>query len=238
MYFRLPSWPTAKTVNTMAKLKNVLRCYAMGMGIKEISSAFNLSRNTVRKYVRAFQESGLSLEKVLGMSDEHLYGMFVGGKSRTREPSGRRAELDALLPEYAARLRQRGVTVRKLFEEYSREHPDGYRHANFGILLRRYMLQTKAVGHVEHYAGDQMYVDFAGDRLEVIDEFTGNPRQVEVAILPCSHYTYCEAVWSQRKEDLITGSSARERVSWQPHWDTRLASPAYAPSMRTHRKNK
>ena len=180
----------------------------MGMGIKEISSAFNLSRNTVRKYVRAFQESGLSLEKVLGMSDEHLYGMFVGGKSRTREPSGRRAELDALLPEYAARLRQRGVTVRKLFEEYSREHPDGYRHANFGILLRRYMLQTKAVGvgHVEHYAGDQMYVDFAGDRLEVIDEFTGNPRQVEVfvAILPCSHYTYCEAVWSQRKEDLIT----------------------------------
>ena len=156
----------------------------MGMGIKEISSAFNLSRNTVRKYVRAFQESGLSLEKVLGMSDEHLYGM------------GRRAELDALLPEYAARLRQRGVTVRKLFEEYSREHPDGYRHANFGILLRRYMLQTKAVGHVEHYAGDQMYVDFAGDRLEVIDEFTGNPRQVEVfvAILPCSHYTYCEAV--------------------------------------------
>lgn len=52
-------------------------------------------RNTVRKYVRAFQESGLSLE-VLGMSDEHLYGMFVGGKSRTREPSGRRAELDAL----------------------------------------------------------------------------------------------------------------------------------------------
>ena len=24
-----------------------------------------------------------------------------------------------------------------------------------------------------------------------------------VAILPFSHYTYCEAVWSQRKEDLI-----------------------------------
>ena len=47
------------------------------MEIKEISSAFYLSRNTVRKYVRTFQESGLSLEKVLGMSDEHLYGMSV-----------------------------------------------------------------------------------------------------------------------------------------------------------------
>lgn len=63
----------------------------------------------------------------------------------------------SFLPEYAARLRQKGVTVRKLFEEYSHGHPDGYRHANFGILLLRYMLQTKAVGHVEHYAGDQMY---------------------------------------------------------------------------------
>ena len=176
------------------------------MEIKEISSAFYLSRNTVRKYVRAFQESGLSLEKVLGMSDEHLYGMFVGAKSRTGEPSERRIELDALLPEYAARLKQKGVTLRKLFEEYSHGHPDGYHHANFGILLRRYMLQTKVVGHVEHYVGGQMYIDFAGDRLEVVDEFTGNPRLVEVfvAILPCSHYTYCEAVWSQRKEDLIT----------------------------------
>lgn len=102
----------------MAKLKNVLRYYVAGMGIKEISSAFYLSRNTVRKYVRAFQESGLSLEKVLGMSDEHLYGMFIGGKSRTGEPSERRAEQGALLPEYADRLRQKGVTVRKLFEEY------------------------------------------------------------------------------------------------------------------------
>lgn len=50
-----------------------------------------------------------------------------------------------------------------------------------------------------------MYIDFAGDRLEVVDEMTGETKKAEVfvAILPFSHYTYCEAVWSQRKEDLI-----------------------------------
>ncbi len=34
---------------------------------------------------------------------------------------------------------------------------------------------------------------------------TGETKKAEVfaAILPFSHYTYCEAVWSQRKEDLI-----------------------------------
>ena len=69
------------------------------------------------------------------------------------------------------------------------------------------MLSTRAVGHVEHYAGDQMYIDYAGDKLEVVDAVTGEVKLVEVfvAILPCSHYTYCEAVWSQRKEDLIKG---------------------------------
>ena len=86
------------------------------MGIKGISSAFGLSRNTERKYVRAYQESGLPIEKVLEMSDEHLYGMSVGDKSRVRESSDRRIELETLLPEYASRLKRKGITVRKLFE--------------------------------------------------------------------------------------------------------------------------
>ena len=97
------------------------------------------------------------------------------------------------------------MTVKKLYEEYHAGHPDGYLHASFGMKLRQFMLQTNAIGHVEHRAGDRMYVDFAGDRLEIVDETTAEVRKVEVfvAILPCSHYTYCEAVWSQKKEDLI-----------------------------------
>ena len=42
----------------------------MGMGIKGISSAFHLSRNTVRKYVRKYQESGLTTEQMLSMSED------------------------------------------------------------------------------------------------------------------------------------------------------------------------
>ena len=57
------------------------------------------------------------------------------------------------------------MTVKKLYEEYHAGHPDGYLHASFGMKLRQFMLQTNAIGHVEHRAGDRMYVDFAGDRL-------------------------------------------------------------------------
>ena len=178
----------------------------MGMGIKGISSAFHLSRNTVRKYVRKYQESGLTMEQMLSMSEEKLQELYLDGRNRSRVPSPRRTELDALVPDYVKRLSRKGVTVKSLHEEYRKEHPDGYQYTQFKQAIRGYRCQTRAVGHVEHMAGDQMYVDYAGDRLEVVDETTGEVRSVEVfvAILPCSQYTYCEAVWSQRKEDLVT----------------------------------
>lgn len=55
----------------------------MGMGIKSISSAFHLSRNTVRKYVRRYQESGLRLEQMLSMSEDKLQDLFLDGKNRS-----------------------------------------------------------------------------------------------------------------------------------------------------------
>lgn len=59
--------------------------------------------------------------------------------------------------------------------------------------------------HLEHKAGDKLYIDFAGQKLSIIDQDTGEiiPVEVFVAILPCSQLTYVEAVTSQRKEDLI-----------------------------------
>ena len=175
------------------------------MGIKSISSAFDISRNTVRRYVRMYEDSGIPADKLPSISDSRLQEMFAIPGSRERTPSERGIRLDALLPEYASRLSRKGVTVKMLYEEYRRAHPDGYRHAAFGMKLNQFMLQTNAIGHVEHRAGDQMYIDFAGDRLEIVDEATAQVRKVEVfvAILPCSHYTYCEAVGSQKKEDLI-----------------------------------
>ena len=110
-------------------------------------------------------------------------------------------------PGYVSRLTRKGMSVRKLFKEYHSEYPDGLQLSSFKRAVRQYKFHIKVVGHVEHYAADQMYVDFAGDRLEVVDEMTGETKKAEVfvAILPFSHYTYCEAVWSQRKEDLIKG---------------------------------
>ena len=100
------------------KLKNILLCHASGMGIKSISSAFDISRNTVRRYVRMYQDSGIPSEKLPSLSDARLQELFSIPGAREHKPSERQIRLEALLPEYAARLSRKGMTVKKLYEEY------------------------------------------------------------------------------------------------------------------------
>ena len=148
------------------RIKNILRCYAAGMGIKETASTFHTSRNTVCKFL----SSGKSIDQLLSLSEEQLHEMFGGTEFRRLEPSSKRIELEALLPGYVSRLTRKGMSVRKLFKEYHSEYSDGLQLSSFKRAVRQYKFHIKVVGHVEHYAADQMYVDFAGDRLEVVDE--------------------------------------------------------------------
>ena len=106
----------------MTKLKNLLRCYVAGMGIKSIASAFHLSRNTVRKYVRKYQESGMTPEQMLSLSEEKLRELFLEGSIRNRKPSPRMEVLEALVPDYVKRLSHRGVTIKSLHDEYLQLH--------------------------------------------------------------------------------------------------------------------
>ncbi len=101
----------------------------MGMAIKSISSAFHVSRNTVRKYVRRYQESGLTLEQLMAIREDKLQEMFLDDCNRSRKPSPRMEELEALVPEYVKRLSRKGVTVKSLHDEYLREHPDRHTFA-------------------------------------------------------------------------------------------------------------
>ena len=161
---RLDRW--GKIISTMTtKIANILQCYALGMKIKQISRSFELSRNTVRRYVRLFQECGIPIKELASMPSSRIQEMFSEGVSRSQIPSQRQLEQEALLSKYSARLSRRGVTVKSLYKEYHKTRPNGYKHASFGNYLMRYRMVTHVVGHIEHYAGDQIYIDFASDKL-------------------------------------------------------------------------
>ena len=187
------------------RIKHILRCYQSGMSICSISSSLLISRNTVKRYIRIYEDMGIELERLLKMDEQHLHELF--GAETDNEPSGS-AEykyLQERMSEYIKRLKARGTTRRSLHEEYLRDRPQGYSYCSFCLYLRREREVKVPVERIDHIAGDQMYVDFAGDKLYIADRNTGDKVPVEVfaAILPCSQITYYESVPSQKKEYLI-----------------------------------
>ena len=65
------------------KIANILQCYALGMEIKQISRSFELSRNTVRRYVRLFQKCGIPIKELASMPSSRIQEMFSEGVSRS-----------------------------------------------------------------------------------------------------------------------------------------------------------
>ena len=187
---------------TMQNLKQIIRLHGQGKGSKSISSMLGVTRNTVKKYIQIFHASGLSYEQFFSMSDNDLFLMFQ--VTRSPEPSERQLVLEAMLPDLCQQLKRKGVTREQLHRQYLEQHPDGYGRSRFNNYIHLYLGQVHPVMHIEHKAGEKMYIDFAGEKLYLVNqEGSRVAAEVFVAILGCSQLTYVEAVASQKKADLI-----------------------------------
>jgi transposase len=114
--------------------------------------------------------------------------------------------LFSLFPDYEKQLKRKGMTRKVLWEDYRKANPNGLGRSQFNYYFRLWKIQKNPVMHIEHKAGDKMYVDFTGDKLSYVDQQTGELIAVEVfiGILGASQLTYVEAVMSQQKEDFIS----------------------------------
>ena len=103
-------------------------------------------------------------------------------------------------------LRRKGVTLSLLWEEYRADHPDGYGYSRFCELYTRWEGKLPPVMRQRHTAGERLFVDYAGHRIDVIAPKTGEVRtaQLFVATLGASNYTYAEATWTQSLPDWIS----------------------------------
>lgn len=67
-----------------------------------------------------------------------------------------------------------------LFKEYKQKYPEGYSRSTFCFYLRRYHQTNNVVMHLEHKAGDKLFIDFAGKRLSIVDQESGEIIPVQV----------------------------------------------------------
>jgi transposase len=97
-----------------------------------------------------------------------------------------------------------------LWEEYRQAEPDGYGYSRWCELYRAWEGRLSPTMRQAHPAGERMFVDYAGQTVELIDGRSGEIRQAQifVAVMGASSYTYAEASWTQRLPDWI-GSHVR-----------------------------
>lgn len=188
----------------MSKLRQVIKLYCQGQSKLQISNVTGLSRNTIRKYVYVLVSLRTTWEQVSLLSDKELDELFC--KEPDPPIDDRIEALHDFFKEHDKRLRQRGMTMMHLHRDYLAVHPDGFRMTAF---YRHYGLWKRRVHpsmHMVHKAGDKLFIDFTGEKLQVVDAESGEVKLMEVfvAILGASQLTYVEAVESQRVEDLIS----------------------------------
>lgn len=190
----------------MFTIRQILRLYASGKGTKYISQSTGVARNTVKKYLYRYVLSEKTIEQIEAMSDAQMSGLFLI-KGRMEVVNKRLSDIEPLLPLYAAMLKKRGVTKGMVHAKYLLEYPDGYRSSSFLEKINQYMQVGKPSMKMTHKAGDKLFVDFTGQKLQLVDALTGEINEIEVfvAILGCSQLTFVMAVHSQCKEDFILG---------------------------------
>jgi transposase len=193
----------ANTTISMSKIRQILRMYSQGRSKLSIAAQTGVSRNTAKKYLAAFDASGFTFEEINSLNDKELEDFFGGSKEMP--PDKRLQALRRCFPHVDKELKRTGMNRRILWEAYRKEFPDGFQYTQFCFYYNQWKARVNPTMHMDHKAGDKLYVDFAGEKLSITDKETGEVIEVEVfvAILGASQLTYVEAVLSQQKEDFI-----------------------------------
>ena len=100
-------------------------------------------------------------------------------------------------------------------EEYAGERPEGYGYSHFCALYNRWRQSLDVVMRQEHWAGEKLFADLAGDKVTVHEPGGEREAQLFVAALGASSYTFAEASCGQDLENwtVFHGSYRAARTS-------------------------
>jgi len=195
-----------KTI-TMLNIRTILQMKLRGLSDRKTAQAAQVSRNTLSSYLGRLQAVNADFGELLKLDDTQLGEIAFRPVEAPAPPDDRRAKLLARLEQVLPELGKRGVTRQLLWQEYLLENPGGYSYTQFCEHVSTLTRRQNLVMHFQHKAGEQMMVDFAGDKMGYVDQQTGEVVYCEtlVCVLPHSNYTFVMALPSQKQEDFCRG---------------------------------
>jgi transposase len=191
---------------SMRQIREILRQkWVLACSHRQVTASLRVSVGTVTAVLRRATHAGLDWAQVETLTDDVLEARLYG----PQVPPGATRPVPDCAYLHAERKKP-GVTLELLHLEYLEQHPTGYRYTRFCDLYRRWLARHRLTMRQEHRAGEKVFVDYAGQKPQLIDPATGELTEVElfVGVLGASNYTYAEATRTQQLPDWL-GSHER-----------------------------
>jgi transposase len=186
----------------MRRIRDVLRLkLTKGMSDRAIAASLSLSKGSVNNYVTRARRAGLEWPLPEGLDDDSLELLLLPDLRSLPTP-------ERPVPDWSLvdrEMRKRNVTRALLWQEYRAQHPHGFGYSWFCDHFDAWKGRVRPSMRQTHVGGEKVFVDFAGDMIDIIDPGTGEVRTAKlfVAAMGASSYTYAEAVAAEGLEDWI-----------------------------------
>src|ERR1700730_7451235 len=188
---------------SMRRIRAILRLtHECGATDGAIARSLSIARSTVALTLERVAATGLRWPLPATLTDRVLEAMLYAGHG-SQQGARHKTEPDWVYVHHE--LRRPGVTLMLLWEEYRQRDPGSYRYSRWCELYRAWEGRLSPTMRQAHPAGERMFVDYAGQTVDLIDGRTGEIRaaQIFVAAMGASNYTYAEATLTQTLPDWI-----------------------------------
>jgi transposase len=188
---------------SMRKIRDVLRMrFEIRLSERQIARATTLSVGSVNAYLQRARLAGLGWPLPTDLDDEGLERLLFPPPP-TREAAAARPVPDWKLID--KEMRRKSVTLALLWEEYRAVHPDGFGYSWFCEAYAAFRSRLRPSLRQSHAAGEKVFVDFAGDTIDVVDPVTGEvrPMKLFVGAMGASNYIFAQARPSEQIADFI-----------------------------------
>lgn len=194
----------------MKKAKEILRLkYELKLSHRTIAAAIGVGVGTVGMVSSRAQRAALTWEEARALTEEAIEARLY-----TVPETGRPSRPLPDFTQVHAERKRPGVTLELLHLEYLAAHPGGYKLSQFYDLYRTWLGGQEPPMRQRHRPGEKLFVDYSGDRAEIVDATTGRilPVELFVAVMGASSFVYAEATLTQQVGDFI-GSHVRAFVA-------------------------
>lgn len=188
----------------MTKYREILRLKSLGYSERNITLCCSVSRNTVAKVCAIAKELGITWALAPDQTDKVLSKMLFPKEKTTAK---RR------MPDYEwvrKELLRNGVTRKLLWNEYCEENRSlgelPLMYSQFCYYLQEAELISRATMHIPRRPGEQVEVDWAGDKAKITDSQTRKciDACIFIEALSYSQYAYVEAFLNEKQNTWIT----------------------------------